>query len=189
MVVPLLFAVQANQFSVKAADAPEHGPPAAKGHGGKAPPFSVKLLVDEATTRAKQASLSLLTVGPASRIAQHKHPGAEILFVRKGRLRVLGPAGTPPAVLTEGGAVYIPAGMPHAVENMVRTAPVDAIEIFAPLGPERVYRDPKDEAGRAAFEVIRDPRRDHRDQPGQGALPLRRRDADHQADRRHLPRL
>jgi len=156
VVVPLLFAVQANQFSVKAADAPEHGP---KGHGGKSAPFTVKLLVDEATTHAKQASLSLLTVGPASRIAQHKHPGAEILYVRKGRLRVLGPTGTPPAVLTEGGAVYIPAGMPHAVENMVRTAPVDAIEIFAPLGPERVYRDPKDETGRAAFEVIRDPRK------------------------------
>jgi len=159
VVVPLLFAVQANQFSVKAADAPEHGPPVPKGHGGKAPPFTVKVLVDEANMHAKQASLSLLTVGPASRIALHKHPGAEILFVRKGRLRVLGPQGTPPEVLTEGGAVFIPGGMPHAVENMVRTAPVETIEIFIPTGPERVYRDPKDEAGRAAFEVIRDPRK------------------------------
>jgi len=157
VVVPLLFAVQANQFSVKAADAPEHGPPVPKGHGGKTtPPFTVKVLVDEANMHAKQASLSLLTVGPASRIALHKHPGAEILFVRKGRLRVLGPQGTPPEVLTEGGAVFIPGGMPHAVENMVRTAPVETIEIFVPAGPERVYRDPKDEKGRAAFDVIRD---------------------------------
>jgi len=62
-------------------------------------------------------------------------------------------------VLTEGGAVYIPAGMPHAVENMVRTASAETVEIFAPLGPERVYRDPKDETGRAAFEVIHDPRK------------------------------
>jgi quercetin dioxygenase-like cupin family protein len=29
------------------------------------------------------------------------------------------------------------------------------LDVFAPMGPERVYRDPKDEAGRAAFEVIR----------------------------------
>jgi quercetin dioxygenase-like cupin family protein len=41
---------------------------------------------------------------------------------------------------------------------MGRSAPAIMLEIFAPLGPEKVYRDPRDEAGRAAFEVIRDPR-------------------------------
>jgi quercetin dioxygenase-like cupin family protein len=48
--------------------------------------------------------------------------------------------------------------MPHALENMGRSAPALIVQIFSPLGPERVYRDSKDEAGRAAFEVIRDPR-------------------------------
>jgi quercetin dioxygenase-like cupin family protein len=168
VVVPLAFEGQMAQFSVKAADAPERGPASAvgrPGHGrakagtGKGlPAFSVKVLVDEATMRAQQASLSLLTLAPASRIAMHRHPGDELLFVRKGRARLLGPSGVNPEILTEGTAALIPAGMPHVIENMVRSASVELIQIFAPLGPERVYRDPTDARGRAAFEIIRDPR-------------------------------
>jgi quercetin dioxygenase-like cupin family protein len=161
VIVPLSFEGQMAQFSIKTADAPERGPAAQKGKpkGGKpgaAPAFSVKVLVDEATMRARQASLSLLTVAPANRIAMHKHPGAEVLYIKKGRARVLGPSGVNPEVLPEGTAIFIPAGMPHVIENMVRTSPVEILQVFAPMGPERVYRDPTDEKGRAAFEVIRD---------------------------------
>jgi quercetin dioxygenase-like cupin family protein len=162
VILPLTFEGQVAQFSVKVADAPDHGPPgpAAGKHKGPmpapAPPFSVKLLVDEATMHARQASLSMLTVSPASRIAMHKHPGTEMLYVLKGHARVLGPPGTPPEKIDEGMAIAIPAGMPHVIENMGRSAPAVMLEIFAPLGPERVYRDPKDPAGRAAFEVIHD---------------------------------
>jgi len=164
VILPLTFSGQMAQFSVKAADAPDHGPPgpagkhkgAAGGPPAPAPPFSVKLLVDEATMRARQASLSLLTVSPANRIAMHKHPGAELLYVTKGHARILGPAGKPPEKIDEGMAIYIPPGMPHAIENMGRQTPAVMLEVFAPPGPERVYRDPKDPAGRAAFEVIRD---------------------------------
>lgn len=169
VILPLAFEGQMAQFSIKTADAPERGPGAAgRAHGrGKAgsrgasgtAAFSVKVLVDEATMRARQASLSLLTIGPASRIAMHKHPGTEVLYVKKGRARVLGPPGVTPEVLTEGTALFIPAGMPHVLENMVRSAPVEILQVFAPLGPERVYRDPTDARGRAAFEVIRDPAR------------------------------
>jgi quercetin dioxygenase-like cupin family protein len=162
VILPLTFAGQMAQFSIKVGDAPDHGPPAPK-HKRKGlqtgvAPFSVKLLVDEATMRAKEASLSLLTVSPANRIAMHKHPGAEILYVLKGHARVIGPQGRAPEKLDEGTAVFIPGGMPHAIENMGRSAPAVMLEVFAPTGPERVYRDAKDEAGRAAFEVIRDPR-------------------------------
>jgi quercetin dioxygenase-like cupin family protein len=160
VILPLTFAGQMAQFSVKAADAPDHGPPAPagkrKGPRPSEPPFSVKLLVDEATMHARQASLSLLTVAPANRIAMHRHPGAELLYVLKGHARILGPAGTPPEKIDEATALYIPPGMPHAIENMGRQSPVRLLEIFAPLGPERIYRDPKDPAGRAAFEVIHD---------------------------------
>lgn len=165
VILPLTFEGQMAQFSVKTADAPERGPGANKPGKGKGkgttkgggnPAFSVKVLVDEATMRARQASLSLLTVAPANRIAMHKHPGAEVLYIKKGRARVLGPSGVAPQVLPEGSAVFIPAGMPHVIENMVRTAPVEILQIFAPMGPERVYRDPTDATGRAAFEVIRD---------------------------------
>jgi quercetin dioxygenase-like cupin family protein len=166
VILPLSFEGQMAQFSIKTADAPERGPGAAKGKGtkgkaakGPAPAFTVKVLVDEETMHARQASLSLLTIAPANRIAMHKHPGAEVLYVKKGRARVLGPTGTSPEVLTEGMAVFIPAGMPHVLENMVRTAEVEILQVFAPLGPERVYRDPTDAKGRAAFEVLRDQRK------------------------------
>jgi quercetin dioxygenase-like cupin family protein len=162
VILPLAFEGQHAQFSLKTADAPERGP-AAKGRPGKpgrpAAAFSAKVLVDEATMRARQASLSLLTIAPANRIAMHKHPGAEILYVKKGRARVLGPSGVSPELLAEGSAIFIPAGMPHVIENMVRSASVEILQIFAPMGPERVYRDPTDEKGRAAFDVIRDPRK------------------------------
>jgi len=162
VIVPLTFEGQMAQFSLKAADAPDHGPPAPK-HKRKGlqtgvAPFSVKLLVDEATMHAEHASLSLLTVSPANRIAMHKHPGAEVLYVLKGHARVIGPQGRAPEKIDEGEGIFIPGEMPHAIENMGRSAPAVMLEIFAPSGPERVFRDPKDEVARAAFEVIRDPR-------------------------------
>ncbi|HEX4404132.1 MAG TPA: cupin domain-containing protein [Polyangia bacterium] len=163
VIVPLSFDSQPAQFSIRAADAPDHGPAvAAKPAKGKrtgpsaGPLFSVKLLVDEKTMRARQASLSMLTVSPASRIAMHKHPGAEILYVLKGHARILSQPGTPPEKLDEGMAIYIPAGAPHAIENMGRQSSAVMLDYFVPMGPERVYRDPTDVAGRAAFEVLHD---------------------------------
>jgi len=162
--VPIDFEAQTAQFTIKAADAPEHGPgaPAAKGAKTKKPavspstppPFSVKLLVDEKTMRARQASLSLLTVAPASRIAMHKHPVAEILYVLKGHARILSQPGTPPERLDEGMAMFIPIGAPHVIENMGRQSPVEILDYFVPMGPERVFRDPNDPVGRNGFEVI-----------------------------------
>ena len=112
--------------------------------------------------RARQASLSLLTIEPANRIAMQQAPGRqELLYIRKGRGKGAGAErGVNPEVLAEGSAIFIPAvEMPHALENMVRSAEVEILQVFAPLGPERVYRDPKDEKGRAAFDVIRDPKK------------------------------
>jgi quercetin dioxygenase-like cupin family protein len=160
VIVPLAFEGQAAQFSVKVKDAPDRGfppPSGKKGAPAAAPLFSVKLLVDEATMHAQKAALTQLTIAPANRIAMHKHPGAEVLYVLKGHARILGPAGVAPEKLDEGMAVLIPGGMPHAIENMGRTSSAVLLDVFAPMGPERVYRDPKDEAGRAAFEVIRGP--------------------------------
>jgi quercetin dioxygenase-like cupin family protein len=168
VIVPLSFEGQAAQFTVKAADAPDHGPgapkPGAAAKGKKPgpppspstpPPFSVKLLVDESTVRAQKASLSLLTISPASRIAMHKHPVHEILYVLKGHARILSNPGTPPEKLDEGMAIEIPPGAPHVIENMGRTSPVVLLQFFTPMGPERVYRDPTDAVGRSNFEVIR----------------------------------
>jgi quercetin dioxygenase-like cupin family protein len=165
VVVPLAFEGQAAQFTIKVADAPDHGPPVPAGkHKGSAgsappqPPFSVKLLVDEATVHAQKAAVTQLTVAPANRIALHRHPGAELLYVLRGHARVLGAAGVTPEKLDPGMAIYIPASMPHAIENMGRQSPAVLLDVFVPPGPEKVYRDPKDPAGRAAFEVIHDPK-------------------------------
>ncbi len=162
VVVPLTFQGQAAQFTIKVADAPDHGPPAPAGkHKGSAPPqppFSVKLLVDEATVHAQKAAVAQLTVAPANRIALHRHPGAELLYVLRGHARVLGATGVQPEKLDEGMAIYIPPSMPHAIENMGRQTPAVLLEVFVPPGPEKVYRDPKDPAGRAAFEVLHDPK-------------------------------
>ncbi|HMF40727.1 MAG TPA: cupin domain-containing protein [Polyangia bacterium] len=158
VILPLAFEGQTAQFSIKVKDAPDHGPPAPPSKKQSptppVPPFSVKLLVDEATMHAQKAALTQLTIAPAYRIAMHKHPGAEALYVLKGHARILGPTGVAPEKLDEGMAVLIPGGMPHAIENMGRTSSAVMLDVFAPMGPERVYRDPKDEAGRAAFEVI-----------------------------------
>jgi quercetin dioxygenase-like cupin family protein len=159
VIVPLSFEGQVNQFTIKVKDAPDHGPPvpAGKKRTGTSPPvppFSVKLLVDEATMHARQAALTELTVAPANRIAMHKHPGAEVLYVRKGHARILGPSGVAPEKLDEGMAIFIPPDMPHAIENMGRQTPAVLLDVFVPMGPERVYRDPKDEAGRAALSVL-----------------------------------
>lgn len=165
LVLPFAFQGQANQFVVKEADAPERGPGAApaKGAKGKPPrqgPFTVKVLADEQNVRARNVSLTLLTIGPANRVAMHRHPqSAKILYLLKGRARLLGPPGTPPQNLTEGSAAFIPMGYPHVIENMGRQAPAVMLQAFGPPGPEKVYRDPTDATGRAAFDVIRDPKK------------------------------
>ena len=162
VVVPLAFEGQAAQFTIKVADAPDHGPPAPKHKAGgaapPAPPFSVKLLVDQATMHAQKVAVAQLTVAPANRIALHRHPGAELLYVLRGHARVLGAAGVAAEKLDEGMAIYIPPSMPHAIENMGRQTAAVLLDVFVPPGPEKVYRDPKDPEGRAAFEVLHDPK-------------------------------
>ena len=159
VIVPLAFEGQTAQFSIKVKDAPDRGfpPPSGKKKGAAAPTplFSVKLLVDEATMHAQKAALTQLTIAPANRIAMHKHPGAEVLYVLKGHARILGPAGVAPEKLDEGMAVLIPGGMPHAIENMGRTSSAVLLDVFAPMGPGA--RLPRSEGRGGAGRVRGDP--------------------------------
>jgi quercetin dioxygenase-like cupin family protein len=181
LVLPFSFAGQMNQFVVKSADTPEHGPGAAKlkekEKGGKpvaAPPFTVKVLADSVNVRAQQVSLTLLSVGPASRVAMHRHPhSAKALYLLKGHARLLGPPGTEPEKIDEGTAVFVPAGYPHVIENMGRQSTAVFLQAFVPPGPERVYRDPKDPQGRAEFEVIRDPSKARKPPAANGQLVVK----------------
>jgi mannose-6-phosphate isomerase-like protein (cupin superfamily) len=163
VVLPFAFKAQGSQFVVSAADIPERalGAPApgkAKAGPGRAAPFTVKVLADEQNVKAVGIALTLLNLGPASRVAmvRHAHSG-KILYLVKGHARLLGPEGATPLKMEEGAAVFVPAGYPHVIENMGRQSTAVFLQAFSPPGPERVYRDPTDARGRAEFEVIRDP--------------------------------
>ena len=163
VILPFSLKAQGRQFVVNTADVPDRvlgasAPGKAKPGPRRDVPFTVKVLADETNVKAEGISLTLLSVGPASRVAMHRHPhSAKILYLVKGHARLLGPEGMPPVKLDEGAAVFIPAGYPHVIENMGRQSTAVFLQAFSPPGPERVYRDPTDARGRAEFEVIRDP--------------------------------
>ncbi len=162
VVLPFSFQSQQNQFVVRAEDVPESGLGSAS--SGKAKPgpkrdapFTVKVLADEINVRAQDISLTQLNIGPASRVAMHRHPrSGKVLYLLKGHARLLGPSGVAPIKLDEGALAFVPAGYPHVIENMGRQSTAVFLQAFAPPGPERVYRNPTDARGRADFEVIRD---------------------------------
>jgi mannose-6-phosphate isomerase-like protein (cupin superfamily) len=163
VVLPFSFKAQQSQYVVNGADVPDRalGAPApgkAKVGPKRDVPFTVKVLADETNVKAEKISLTLLSIGPASRVAMHRHPhSAKILYLVKGHARLLGPEGVAPVKLDEGAAAFVPAGYPHVIENMGRQSTAIFLQAFSPPGPERVYRDPTDARGRAEFEVIRDP--------------------------------
>ncbi len=162
VVLPFSFKAQSSQYVVNGGDIPERSLGGGEGRGRTGPkrdaPFTVKVLADETNVKASGISLTQVNIGPASRVAMHRHPhSAKILYLLKGHARLLGPAGVEPIKLDEGTAVFIPSGYPHVIENMGRQSTAVVLQAFAPPGPERVYRDPTDARGRAEFEVIRDP--------------------------------
>ncbi|MGA7743178.1 MAG: cupin domain-containing protein [Polyangia bacterium] len=162
VVLPFSFQAQMSQFVVKAEDVPERALGAASsakaGLGPKRDaPFTVKVLADETNMRVQGISLTQLNIGPASRVAMHRHPrSGKVLYLLKGHARLLGPSGVTPVKLDEGMVAFVPAGYPHVIENMGRQSTAVFLQAFVPPGPERVYRDPTDARGRADFEVIRD---------------------------------
>jgi quercetin dioxygenase-like cupin family protein len=162
VVLPFTFQQQTSQFVVKAEDAPERvlgagSPGKAKPGPKRDAPFTVKVLADEINVRVSDISLTQLNIGPASRVAMHRHPrSGKVLYLLKGHARLLGPVGVAPIRLDEGMAAFVPAGYPHVIENMGRQSTAVFLQAFVPPGPERVYRDSTDARGRQDFEVIRD---------------------------------
>lgn len=153
--LPFSFKRQSQQFVVKAGDVSPNK--AGSGKPRRGAPFTAKVLADSNNVKTEALSLTLLAIGPASRVAMHRHPSStKVLYLLSGRARLLGPKGVAPVRLDEGTAIFIPMGFPHVIENMGRQSTAVFLQAFSPPGPERVYRDPKDPAGRAAFEVIRD---------------------------------
>ena len=90
----------------------------------------------------------------------------------KGHARILGPTGVAPEKLDEGMAILIPAGMPHAIENMGRTSSAVLLDVFAPMGPGA--RLPRSEGRGGAGGVRGDPRRAPPAAPGGREVHRRR---------------
>jgi quercetin dioxygenase-like cupin family protein len=149
---PNQIVIRADEVTGQGAAAPKVRP----GRRRRAPPFTVKVMADPLNVQDPQASLTRLIIGPASRVAMHRHPrSAKVLYLMKGKARLLGPPGAPPIKMAPGSAAFLPPGYPHVIENMGRQAEAHFLQAFSPPGPERVYRDPKNKAARADFEVIR----------------------------------
>ncbi len=107
--------------------------------------------------RARQASLSLLTVAPASRIAMHKHPVAEILYVLKGHARMLAPPARRPRSWTRGWRSSSPV---DAARHREHGPPVArrAARLLRAHGPGERLPRPQGSRGARGFEVLHDPK-------------------------------
>ena len=59
-----------------------------------------------------------LLLKPGALSGWHSHPGPEYSVVTKGAVHLQTAASCPAAVLGAGQAIFIPAGLPHAVANV-----------------------------------------------------------------------
>jgi len=63
---------------------------------------------------------------PGGKVAKHKHPGDEFLYVVKGTL-IVEAEGQAPVTLNAGDSLYQPKGMPHEARNGSTTEPAEAV--------------------------------------------------------------
>ena len=153
LMLPLRFGAAKAQYAIAEEDAPLLGP-----KGGQ---VAERILVDATImTGAGKASLSRLSIKPRTRLGFHTHASAELLYVLHGQGKVEIP-GKPVTYLPERAAIYIPAGQVHSLEAVGGRTPSEFIQIFAPGGPEVMYRDPKNHPGTTA--ITGKPENDTRD--------------------------
>jgi quercetin dioxygenase-like cupin family protein len=61
----------------------------------------------------------LIDIDPGSIVANHKHPGEEVVYVLDGSLEYR-LEGSSPVTLKAGGSLFIPKGVVHNVKNVGR---------------------------------------------------------------------
>jgi quercetin dioxygenase-like cupin family protein len=138
--VPLTFAAPAAQYTVRTEDAPVRAP-----KGGK---LEARILVDRASVGADKASLTVLDLKLGTAIPMHRVTSAKIIYVLDGSVHVRGlgkSLGNGTGVdLGAGDAIYVPAGVPSAIEaTCCKKAPARLLVLYAPGGPEQPFKDPK----------------------------------------------
>lgn len=98
----------------------------------------VTILLDEAGQGASLGALSLLEATPDIQVPEHVHEAsAEVLFIAEasGSMRY----GEERVPVTGPTTIYIPAGLPHDFQGD-GTAPLRALQVYAPAGPEQRFR-------------------------------------------------
>jgi quercetin dioxygenase-like cupin family protein len=178
VVFPLVFKAQPEvRHAVALSDVQPVPPPKAAPPGKPAPvpPLATFPLLDETSVGATAAAMTVVQVGPKSKLAMHKHPVAdEVLYVLEGHGRLLAP-GMEPQKLDPGMAVFVSKNAPHSIDDQSAQKALRLLQVFVPPGPERALRD-RSQAG--GTEVIRGT-----PQPVIGAAY----DIVHEADSKALP--
>ena len=101
--------------------------------------LEVQVLLDEASTGATDAALSLLVAAPGARAPDHTHGGAELVYVLEGRAEMTFDG---VAVLAgPGDAIYIPAGVSHTFSVPADSPPLRAVQVYVPGGPEQRFKN------------------------------------------------
>jgi len=98
----------------------------------------VRILLDADGHGARYGGLSVLDGDPALVVPEHRHPeAAEVLFIEEGHgvLRI----GDRAMRVRPGVAVYVPEGELHSFRGD-DGAPLRAIQVYTPSGPEQRYR-------------------------------------------------
>lgn len=102
--------------------------------------LSVQIVLDPDQAGSENASLSVMHGTPSYAIASHANEGsAEIIFVENGSGVMT--IGEREIAVRAGSAFYVPRGVAHAF-TPDRSAPLHAIQLFAPAGPEQRNRTP-----------------------------------------------
>jgi quercetin dioxygenase-like cupin family protein len=106
----------------------------AEGKGG------ARILLDETTAPGlKEAAMSELVMLPGAVVPEHTHDlSSELLYVIEGHCTMTldGQA----SEVRAGMAIFIPAGVKHAMKMDTKVEPLRAIQIYTPGGPEQRFQ-------------------------------------------------
>ncbi len=132
--LPLSFVAADAQYTVQRADVTRRQ---------VAPGLAATVVLDTDSTGNGAAAVTVLEIAKDFVVPLHTHTSAEVLYVLSGGGKVMGVKGDKDAqIVTAGGAIYLPAGVPHA---FTASADSEIVQLYAPGGPEQRFEGRKAE--------------------------------------------
>lgn len=102
------------------------------------PNGSVRLTLDPALTKRPELSVAVLSLDAGAAVPLHQHAAeTELLYLLEGAGTMTVAGAEVPVTATS--AVQVPPGVPH---SFTATAPVRAIQLYTPGGPEQRFKVP-----------------------------------------------